>query len=254
MGPHAPHRNRLAAITAALLLGSGLLAQHVPPPAAPPSHPEPQATRKRGTGEAPTHAPQPELPPALAFAHVRAGHDAWFAARTRKEPAPPPPDRPAGAGRYVCAVLVCADCDFDVPAALGLRRRDVLLLSVPGPFVTPEIAAVLERQVLQERLSLVVLLAHPRCAALQPTAAGTPPDALSARADLVHRDAARLRLPLAKTLAQGQRELLLACSDELRQRAADDHLRVVAAEVDPSTASITWHLKATDSMPMAPVK
>lgn len=254
MGPHAPHRNRLAAFTAALLLGGGLLAQHVPPPAAPPSHAEPQAPQKRGSSEAPTHAPQPDLPPALAFAHVRAGHDAWLAARTRKEPAPPPADRPAGAGRYVCAVLVCADCDFDVPAALGLRRRDVLLLSVPGPFVTPEVAAMLERQVLQERLSLVVLLAHPRCATVPPTAAATPPDALSTRADLVRRDAARLRLPLAKALVLGQRELLLASSDELRQRAAEDHLRLVAAEVDPSTASITWHLKATDSMPMPPVK
>lgn len=253
MGPHAPLRRRLAALAAALLAG-GLPAQHVPPPAAPGSHVEPAAQQKRGSSEAPTHAPQPDLPPALAFAHVRAGHDAWLAARTRKEPAPPPADRPAGAGRYVCAVLVCADCDFDVPAALGLRRRDVLLLSVPGPFVTPEVAAMLERQVLQERLSLVVLLAHPRCATLQPAAAGAPPDALSARADLVRRDAARLRLPLAKALVLGQRELLLASSDELRQRAADDHLRVVAAEVDPSTASITWHLKATDSMPMPPVK
>jgi hypothetical protein len=53
-----------------------------------------------------THAPLPELPPLAALAHCQTGNAAHVRARASGKPVPAPADRPAGAGKYVCAVLV----------------------------------------------------------------------------------------------------------------------------------------------------
>lgn len=243
---------------AAQSLVAGVLVAWLPgqhePPAAPPAHETKPADQKRGGGQAPTHAPQPDLPPQVAFAHVRAGHAAWLAARGAGSPVPAPAERPAGAGRYVCAAIVCSDADLDLPTMLGLRRADVLLLSVPGPFVTPEVTAAIERQLLQERLSLVLVLTHTRCTTLQPPTGAQPKDVLFARADQATKAAERRGLPLTKSLALAQRELLLASAEELAKRVTESRLRVVAAEIDTPTGAITWHQKAIDTLPLAPVK
>ncbi|MBM3962061.1 MAG: hypothetical protein FJ306_09215, partial [Planctomycetes bacterium] len=86
----------------------------------------------------PTHAPLPELPPLAALAHCQTGNAAHVRARASGKPVPTAADRPAGAGKYVCAVLVCADAGVDVPALMGLAPADVLLLAAPGPFASPE--------------------------------------------------------------------------------------------------------------------
>lgn len=219
------------------------------------AHPSPAtAEQKRGTPPLPTHAPQPEVPPLELLAHVRAGHDHWLAAHRAGKPIPAPAERPAGAGRYVCAVLVCADCDLDVPTLLGLRRADVLLFSVPGPFVTPEVAAALERSVVDERLGLILLLTHTKCTTLAPATAGAPPDVLTAKAAAVVKEAERRRQPVGRTLVQAQRELLLASAERLAQKAATDQVRIVPAEIDSATSAITWHQRPVEALPMPPVK
>jgi carbonic anhydrase len=248
----------LAWIAAALLMPLGTAAAQAPHAApagdskgaAPPT----TAEQKRGTPPLPTHAPQPEVPPLALLAHVREGHERWLEARRGGKPAPAPAERPAGAGRYVCAVVVCADCDLDVPALLGLRRADVLLFSVPGPFVTPEVSAAIERQVLHERLGLVLLFTHTHCATLAPADDATPPDVLAAKAALAAKEALRRRQPLGKTLVQAQRELLLASAEGLSRQAAVDKVRIVPAEIDSATGAITWHQRPIDALPMPPVK
>ncbi|HEX6813844.1 MAG TPA: hypothetical protein VF384_19640 [Planctomycetota bacterium] len=202
----------------------------------------------------PTHAPLPALPPLDAWQHIRAGNAARVAAQTAGRPLPPPADRPAGAGRYVCAVFVCADADVDVPAALGLHRRDVLLISTPGPFVSREAICLLEHLVREERLSLVLILAHPRCTTLDMRPAGAGQDALSAQLDAVHADARRHKCPLARALVQAQREQLLATSTELRRRTTTDELRVVPGEIDARSGAIVWHHRHADELPLLPVK
>jgi len=251
---------------------AGAMAQHEPhgaeptklaPAAAPSGENRPGAEQKRGAGSLPEHRPQLALHPLLAFEHVRAGNAAVAAARAKAEPVPPARPRPSGAGRYVCAVVVCADCDVDVPALLGLRREDVLLLAVPGPFVGAETVTLLERVVAAERLSLVLVLGHADCRSTAPTAPtseaanGTSPgamDPLARRAEVARREAERRRQPLPKTVVQMQRELLLAASDVMTSRSAVDELRVLPGEIHQQSGTIVWHHSKVDTMPLAPVR
>jgi hypothetical protein len=223
-------------------------AQHAPAEQKP-------AEQKRGSSEAPTHAPQPELPPALALGHVRTGNQAAVAARKAGAAAPALAPRPSGAGRYVCAVVVCADAEFDVPALLGLRRTDVLLIATPGPFVQPETVALVERCVTEERLSLVLLLTHTHCTTLA-TKPGVSPrqDALVQRLAAVQKAPFAKDLPLGKALVLAQRQMLLSSSDLLERRAALDQLRVIPGEIDTASHEIVWHGPRVDAMPMPPVK
>lgn len=231
--------------------------------AAPATETKPVAERKRGAGSLPEHDPQLVLHPLLAFEHVQAGNAAVVAARAKAESMPALKPRPAGAGRYVCAVVVCADCDVDVPALLGLHREDVLLLAVPGPFVGAETVALLERVVVAERLSLVLVLGHAECRSLGATTGspgsttdGSTPttDPLARRAEVARREAERRRQPLPKTVVQMQRELLLAASELLTQRSATDTLRVLPGEIEPKSGAILWHHRKVDTMPLAPVR
>jgi len=212
------------------------------------------ADTKRGAPAAPTHNPRPHLPPTAAMAHLQQGHAAWLARRRLGQPEPATPERPAGAGRYVCAVLHCAELELDLPAALGLARRDVLLLSLPGPFVTPEVAAMLQRLQRDERLSLILVISHDNCQALQPQAEVSPKDALARRADHVRQEATRRQQTLAATMADLQRQLLLAASADLRAAVAADTLRIVVAEIAPRSEELQWRLPASHSLPMPPVR
>jgi hypothetical protein len=206
--------------------------------------------QKRGSATPPTHAPLPVLHPSLAFAFVQAANTAAADARAAGKPLPPLAPRPTGAGKYVCAVLVCADIDLDVAAWLGLARQDVLVLASPGPFASPETAALLERTVQNERLSLVVVLAHTAC----PAATDRATDVLARRFAAVRAEAERQRQPLPKTLAGLQAELLLLTSDVLQKNVQTDTLRILPAEMEPRSGRITWHHRRADVMPLAPVK
>lgn len=212
------------------------------------------ADHKRGTPPAPTHDPRPHLPPATAMAHLQQGHAAWLSHRRQGQPPPAAAERPAGAGRYVCAVLHCAEIDLDLPTALGLARRDVLLLSLPGPFVTPEVTAMLQRLQRDERLSLILIVGHDACQALQPPADTNRKDALSRRAEHAATEAARSQRPLLPTMLDMQRQLLLAGSEPLRAAVAADTLRVVVAELTPRTQELRWRVPASHALPMPPVR
>ncbi len=243
-------RRALVAFAVGFCCTAAGLTQHDPHPTPPAKTPVEQ---KRGAPTAPTHAPLSVLHPSLAFRHVQAANTAVADALAAGKPLPKPEPRPSGAGKYVCAVLVCADSDVEVAPLLGLQRDDVLVIAVPGPLANAETAALLERAVADERLALVLVLGHPQCKAAAPRPNGAD-DALTRRFAALRQHAERQQLPLPKALATLQTELLLATSDALRTATQGDTLRVLPAELDAKSGRITWHHQRADVMPLAPVK
>ena len=226
-------------------------------PAAAEPAPQPHAETSPGpkAPPRPTHAPKLGLPPLLAWQHVRAGNAARVKAQAEQKDAPAPAPRPSGAGRYVCAVLTCADADVDVAALLGLRRRDVLLLSVPGPFVTPDAVALLEQAVAEQQLSLVIVLGHADCRTLATRRGETPnQDATARRVATARADAERDAAPLLPHLLRAQCLRLLAASDLLRRHAVADTLRVLPAQVHAHTGAIAWQHERADEYAVRPVR
>ncbi len=256
-------------MAAIAVLGAGLPAQT--PPTSPPagksregasrplgrsdSTPARTADQKRGSRPRATHAPQPHLPPALVLDHLKRSSAAVVRARAERTETPKPRRRPAAAGRYLCAVFACSDADLDVASALGLRRRDVLVISNPGPFVTRESVALLEHQVERERLALVLVLTHSQCDTLtrrRPTTRAQ--NALDRRVEEARSLARRNEETLTRAFARRQCEMLLASSRTLQERQRRDSVRVLAAEIDPRTLRLTWHTSRADEMPMKPIK
>ena len=201
-----------------------------------------------------THAPQPELAPLFAWRHVMLGNAAFVAARKHGEPAPRPAPRPAGAGRYVCAVVACADIDFAIAERLGLAQRDLLEIRVPGPFITPEVVALLDRAVQRDRVALVLLLTHDRCDTLALPHSQQRTDALTRRVATARQLAKRHGRPLAPTLLRRQRELLLVASSVMRAKRNGDKLRVMLGELQRDSGKLVWHHQRADELPIAPVK
>ena len=180
---------------------------------------------------------------------------AKVAARAARKPLPKPEPRPSGAGRYLCAVFACPDADIDVPALLGLRRADVLVLSTPGPFVSHESVARLEHYVSKQRLPLIVVLTHDNCATTATGSGKTPlQKALAERLALARRRAEQRGHSLPRTLARTQCEMLFAASPTLQRAIQDNRLRTLPASVDPKTLAVTWHTKSTEEMPIPVVK
>jgi len=249
-------RSGFASVLALAAICAATNAQHEEHPAGHPTTPAAPSSveQKRGSANAPTHAPHLKLPPQAVLAFVRASHAAFAAATAKKQPPPAPAVRPSGAGRYLCAVVTCSDLGREMHSLLGLRREDVLVISVPGPFLTPEVTATLERQVHDERLSLVLVLSHDRCATLAKPAPGAKRDALTLRVENATKDSVRRQLSIERALAEAQRELLLASSEELATRVDDNTLRVIGGEVNSETGTITWLTKPIDELPMPPVK
>ncbi|MCA8966493.1 MAG: hypothetical protein H6838_05465 [Planctomycetes bacterium] len=211
-----------------------------------------RAALKRGASDAPTHHPHPELRPADALQHLRNGLDARRAALAKGEPPPAPQERPAGAGRYVAAVITCADADLDAPALFGLARRDLLCISCPGPFVSSETVALLEHLATDERLSLIVVLGHDDCTT-RSLRATTPAQQLLSRRLAALRRNARLDQAVTKAFLLGQRDALLGASELLMQRSARDQVRVVPGRVD-ARGEVLWLGQRVDAMPLQPVK
>lgn len=247
-----------ACITAMLLaLATGALSAQQPEPVPVPSprpHLATDAEQKRGARTPPTHAPQPVLPPLVAWLHVKQGNQTAQQAIGKGRPLPAPAERPAGGGRYVCAVLICADADVDIAPLLGLRRSDVLVIAVPGPFTDPVVQALLERTFAAERFPLLLVLGHDRCRTLAPRQGAAPRDAIDRRVEHAAAEAQRRQLSLAKALLLQQREQLLAASDRLRAAVAKDDLRVLPAELDSKSGALRWHHQPIDVLPFALVK
>ncbi|MBL8730918.1 MAG: hypothetical protein JNN13_00940 [Planctomycetes bacterium] len=254
-------------LLAALLAGApALRAQHheaapapaastkAPAAAAPAGETSP-ATQKRGSPDAPSHAPHPELRPLPAFEHVKNGNEAMAKARAANTAVPPPAERPAGAGRYVCAAIVCADADLDVPALLGLAQKDVLVIATPGPFVQPETVALLEQVVAEDRLSLILVLTHDRCRTLTAAPSGSATNTtLQRRLALAAATGRQRHRSLRDAMAPLQREQLLAASAPLREKLLRDELRVMPGEVADRTLAIRWLQNRAEELPVPPVK
>lgn len=248
-----------AALTTATLLAAAtgrLPAQQHDPAEAPRSRPHlaTAAEQKRGARTAPTHAPQPELPPLVAWLHVKQGNQAAQQAFAKRQPLPLPATRPAGGGRYLCAVLICADADVDIAPLLGLQRRDVLVIAVPGPFTDPLVQTLLERTFAAEGFPLLLMLGHDHCRTLAPRPPTALRDAIDRRIDHAAAEANRRQLSLGKALLLQQREQLLAASDQLRAAVGNNNLRVLPAELNGKTGALVWHHQPLDVLPFAPVK
>jgi carbonic anhydrase len=238
--------------------------------------PAPQRPADRnGAAKAATHAPKPRLKPLVAWQFVKLGnaaHVQQLAAAKRARAAAPHaadlpndhahdhaaapqrnrPIRPAGAGRYVCAVLACADLDVELAAVLGVQRQDLLVLRAPGPFVSQEAVALLGRAVERHRLSFAIVLGHAPCESLrQPTG---HEDALTRRLLPLRALARRRNQPLHETLVHQQRELLLASSPQLRAAVDEDRLRIAPALLDARTGKLRWVARRAHTLPIAPVK
>lgn len=239
---------RAVGLLAAAALAAGLLGQE---PRGQGHHATPTPAPAKAPAAPATHAPLPQLPPLAAWRHLQQGNAAYAQALAAGKPVPTPADRPAGAGKYVCAVIVCADAAIDAAALLGLARADALVVAVPGPFVAAETVALLERAVVDHRLSLVVVLGHDDCEAL---AERREPDALRRRRDVVHAEAQRRGEALAPTAVRLQRDLLVASSELLRARCDADQLRVLPATVDARTGAVQFRQRAADALPVTPVK
>ncbi len=227
---------RWRGVVAILMVVTTASAQHEAAP--PPKQP----------GPPPVHAPHPMLPPAAALAHVRTGNQRAVAARA-DDSVPHLLARPAGAGRFVVAVITCADAAVDVPALLGLRADDVLVLSNAGANADTDAVELLEWAASTERLSLCIVLTHADCRSLEPRGDKRPDRSADAR-DLADRR--HLPLPVAQALLQ--RERLLAASDLLRRRTDAAEFFIAPASVDPRTGALTWHTSRAEEMPLAPVK
>jgi carbonic anhydrase len=213
------------------------------------------ATAAGKDGLLPIHRPNLFLPPRAALAHLRAGNAAYVLAARDGKSAPRPAPRPSGAGRYVAAVVVCADATLDVPFLFGLAPEEVLLLSTPAANLTVEDTAVLERAAAQERLSLCVVLTHADCPSLAGGQAQTKAQEVLERSTARARElAARRGIPVAKAQALEQCEDLLAASAPLRALAKAGRFQVVPATVEPRTGAIHWHTTQAEELPLPPVK
>lgn len=249
--------------------------EHHPPQK--PAH-ERTAADHNGAAKRPTHAPQPTLRALFAWNFVMKGNAAFVAARREKarlhsnklaQPvvtkshhdghdhdhghAHTKPARPAGAGKYVCCVVTCADGNEEIAPLLGLARKDVLELRLAGPFVTAEAIALIERAITKHRLSLVLLLTHDRCAALQPSGK-SPQDALDRRVAAVRGFARRSQQTLAQAIGKRQRELMVVSSKVMQSRIKTDLLRIVPGVIHEQSGAISWQHKRSQELPVTPVK
>lgn len=203
----------------------------------------------------PVHAAQLQLPPVAALEHIRQGVLRAQEAKAKGDPVPTPLLRPSGAGRYLAAVLVCADSDLDVPSLFGVLPKDLLVFRVPGAFASAEITALLEQAVATERLSLCIVLSHTQCKSLEAEqGTSTAAQALARRGEPARSVAQARQLALPMAHAFVEREHLLSSSESLRAAVGKDQLRIVAATADSKSQAIAWHTTRVDDLPLAPVK
>lgn len=218
------------------------------------------STEHGKTPERAVHRAAPELTAAAALQALRDGNARVAAARARGEDAKEPGDRPGGAGRYVVAVIGCADCPVDPATLFGLRREDVLWISNAGATATSDAAALVAWAAREHRLRLCVVLPHTDCPSLAPASERTSRvEGAELRAAAATALAARRHLAIAHAQALLQAEQLRAALRSAPQPASDakpanETVRVVAASVDASTRAVTFHVPRADELPIAPIR
>ena len=235
---------RITCLLPCLLFSAWLTAQHGTPPQQPKHEAAPLV-----------HAPHPFLPPAAALECLRAGLVLYAAASMKGQSPPPPSERPGGAGRYVAAVVCCADADLDLSGMFGLAQKDLLVIRVPGPFLSLEITALLEQAVLRERLSLCVVLSHADCACLSAEATQSPAgQALKSRIEAARALATERHLALPAAIAGNERDQLIWSSPPISAAIKEGRFRIVPATFFAPTKTVLMHLSRKEEMPIAPVK
>ncbi|MGK0264198.1 MAG: carbonic anhydrase [Planctomycetota bacterium] len=274
-----------------VMLTSALVSQHAPttqPPrsqaasGAPHQQPRtpqsPAKPHKNSGATAPTHASKTHLPPLAAWQFVKNGNAAFVrshrrtADHTRKNAGATNVTkthhgassaagkhvvseaiRPAGANKYVCAVIACADANCDIPALLGLARKDVLVLRLAGPFINAEAVALLDRTIKKHSTSLILVLSHHKCESLRIRTKGGD-DALDRRLAAVRNAARSQRRTLYQAIGPQQRELLLASSSTMYDLVKRDRLRVIPGVINTATGAIEWLNRRAQALPLSPVK
>lgn len=276
-----------------LLIGPMLLAQHgeqghgatepssktsVPGHSPKAQHGAPQhnapptdAAQTNGKGEPvpPTHSAQLLLEPSTLLRFVEDSYARAQRARDKSEPVPAPLPRPSGAGRYVCAVISCADAGIEPARVLGLDPSFVLVIQNAGAMADRDAADLLAWAQKEHDLSLCFVLSHERCASLGATsgtrdaAAQQTTRRAEERSRAAREVAAARRIRMSAAHAMVQREQLLAAladapsahaSCEDGAKSPMPSMRVVPALVDPSTLRIEWLSQRIDSLPIAPVR
>lgn len=229
------------------------------------------AAETNGKGEPvpPTHAARLVLEPSELLRFVEESHARAQRAREKSEPAPAPLPRPSGAGRYVCAVISCADAGIEPARVLGLDPRDVLVIQNAGALAERDAADLLAWAQREHGLSLCLVLSHDRCASLGANNGNRDVTAQSAMRRAEERSRAarelaasrRIRVSAAHALVQRE-QLLAALADELGAHTSCEDgakspmpsMRIVPALVDSSTLGVEWLSQRIDSLPIAPVR
>lgn len=223
------------------------------------------------SGERPVHHAQPDLPAEAALQFLREANARVAAARAHGERAADEP-RPAGAGRYVVAVIGCADAGVDAAALFGLRPEDVLWIANAGAVASSDAADLVAWAAREHRVRLCVVLGHTQCASLAPNAEGNSASRVPGadrRAAAARALAARRRLSLAEAQALVQAEQLRAAlrsatatesepakgtATTAEPAARQPEVRVVAASLDATTRAVTFLVPRADELPIAPVR
>ena len=250
-----------------------------------PEHAPPTVDRNLGATAA-THNAKPELPPLVAWNWVRRGnakfvqqrlaaaalaasqmpelHDSQphgsgqhgtgqHGSHAASPHATATATRPSGAGKYVCAVITCADADHNIAELMGLAQQDVLVLRLAGTFVNPEAVALLDRIIEQHQLSLIILLSHEQCESLRSSQTNAN-DALDRRLTQLRPLAKRQQQSLSEAVVRQQRELLLASSASMQKLVQQDRLRVLPAVLNDKSGAVQWHHRRAQELPLSPVK
>lgn len=244
-----------------------------------PSKPKnPAKPHKNSGATAPTHVSKTHLPPLAAWQFVKNGNAAFVRSQRRTadhdhknagakdvtkthhgahaavgKHSASPAIRPAGANKYVCAVIACADANCDIPALLGLARKDVLVLRLAGPFINAETVALLDRTIKKHSTSLILVLSHHKCESLRIRTKGGD-DALDRRLAAVRNAARSQRRTLHEAIGPQQRELLLASSSTMHELVKRDRLRVIPGVIQTATGAIQWLQRRAQELPLSPVK
>ena len=74
--------------------------------------------------------------------------------------------KPPGMGRYLAALIVCADANLDLLKLFDQDVEDLLILSSPGPLLHAAEVSMIEHAVSEHHLSLCVVITHQHCETL----------------------------------------------------------------------------------------
>ena len=208
---------------------------------------------KAGARPMPLHRPLFVFKPQDALRHLARGNRAMLAATQLgpdKNHQPNPLRRPAGAGRYVAAVIQSSGYQRSASEVFASRHRDLLVMASPGPAVRAAEVAAVEHAVREHRLSLLVILVHPKDMALQlpgkETTAGESTKAARAlwsHVAAAHKLAAAARVGVAEAHGLLQAEIMWRISPYLRVQRQAHRFRIAVGILRPRTGAVHWVTK-----------